>query len=169
MADTPFGLSFGNPSKYMGQSPLAQIGKDAKTFLALQGLQKSGVIDYLNQLGGKKEGVAPARAVAPTAPAMSAPVAPPAATVAPMAPVSPQPPTTVEPQQQTAPEGLGLKILDGDDSWQKDSFVNPKSDNDFNPLAMQGEQQERLTGNEYQKTPGYGNLAKVASFMFGIG
>lgn len=169
MADTPFGLSFGNPSKYMGQSPLAQIGKDAKTFLALQGLQKSGVIDYLNQLGNKKEGVAPSGAVAPSAPAMTAPVAPPAATVAPMVPVSPQPPTTVEPQKQTAPEGLGLKILDNDDSWQKDSFVDPKSQNDFNPLAMQGGEQDRLTGNEYQQIPGYGRLAKVASSMFGMG
>ena len=30
MADTPFGLSFGQPSKYMGQSPLADIGKALK-------------------------------------------------------------------------------------------------------------------------------------------
>jgi xylulokinase len=53
MADTPFGLSFGNPAKYMGSSPLAEIGKAAKTGLVLYGLQQTGAIDALDKLGVK--------------------------------------------------------------------------------------------------------------------
>jgi hypothetical protein len=52
-ADAPFGLSFGNPAKYMGQSPLAEIGKAAKTGLILYGLQQSGAIEALDKLGVK--------------------------------------------------------------------------------------------------------------------
>ena len=29
-AETPFGASFGDPRRYMGQSPLAEIGKALK-------------------------------------------------------------------------------------------------------------------------------------------
>jgi hypothetical protein len=56
MADNiPFGLTFGNPSKYMGQSPLADIGKAAKSFGVAYGLQKSGAVDFLNGLGIKQD------------------------------------------------------------------------------------------------------------------
>lgn len=54
-AETPFGASFGDPRRYMGQSPLAQIGQAAKTGLMLYGLQKSGAIDALDNLGIKAD------------------------------------------------------------------------------------------------------------------
>ncbi len=52
-AVTPFGESFGDPRKYMGQSPLAQIGQALKTGGILYGLQKSGAIDALDRMGIK--------------------------------------------------------------------------------------------------------------------
>lgn len=80
-AESPFGLSFGDPRKYMGQSPLAEIGKAAKTGLVLYGLHKSGAIKALDDMGIKSDNkggftfnnkpsgsVPPAGAVAPTAP-----------------------------------------------------------------------------------------------------
>lgn len=53
MADTPFGLTFGNPSKYMGSSG---IGQAIKTGLTAYGMQKSGLTDWLNDLNKKPEG-----------------------------------------------------------------------------------------------------------------
>lgn len=44
-AESPFGLSFGDPRKYMGQSPLAEIGKAAKTLLTGYALKESGFTD----------------------------------------------------------------------------------------------------------------------------
>ena len=55
-AITPFGESFGDPRRYMGQSPLAQVGQAAKTGLILYGLQKSGAIQALDNMGIKSDG-----------------------------------------------------------------------------------------------------------------
>jgi len=56
MADNiPFGLTFGNPSKYMGQNPgLVEAGKALKTGAAIWGLQKSGLIGVLDSMGVKQ-------------------------------------------------------------------------------------------------------------------
>lgn len=54
-AETPFGLSFGDPRRYMGQSPLAEIGKAAKTGLLLYGLEKSGARQALDDMGIKSD------------------------------------------------------------------------------------------------------------------
>jgi hypothetical protein len=54
-AETPFGLSFGDPRRYMGKSPLASIGEAAKLGLVLQGLQKSGAIKALDSIGIKQD------------------------------------------------------------------------------------------------------------------
>jgi hypothetical protein len=51
MADTPFGLSFGNPAKYMGSSG---IGDALKTGLTAYALQQSGAVDWLNSQGLSK-------------------------------------------------------------------------------------------------------------------
>lgn len=71
-AETPFGASFGDPRRYMGQSPLAEIGKALKTGLILTGLEKSGAIKALDNLGIKSDskggfsfGSTPAGAVPP--------------------------------------------------------------------------------------------------------
>jgi len=55
-AETPFGASFGDPRRYMGQSPLAEIGKALKTGGILYGLQKSGAIEALDKMGIKSDG-----------------------------------------------------------------------------------------------------------------
>ena len=52
-ADAPFGLSFGDPRRYMGQSPLAELGKAGKTFGIAYGLEKSGAVNFLNNIGYK--------------------------------------------------------------------------------------------------------------------
>lgn len=166
-AETSFGTSFGDPRRYMGQSPIAEVGKALKTFGIAYGIQESGLSDWLNKQGisQNKEGTyqyskpkaAPAGAVAPTSvspgqlPAV--PQAPenmnwgtmmpngaqaPIAPATSMAPVSPMAPTTIAPQTQIAPPpDVGNKILDNDDSWQHSSYTNPESSKDFNPLTPQ--------------------------------
>jgi hypothetical protein len=53
---TPFGESFADPRRYMGQSPLAQVGQALKTGGILYGLQKSGAIAALDKMGIKSDG-----------------------------------------------------------------------------------------------------------------
>jgi hypothetical protein len=55
-AVTPFGESFGDPRRYMGQSPLAQVGQALKTGAVLYGLHKSGAIAALDRMGIKSDG-----------------------------------------------------------------------------------------------------------------
>lgn len=52
---TPFGESFGDPRRYMGQSPFAQIGQALKTGGILYGLHKSGAIEALDKMGIKSD------------------------------------------------------------------------------------------------------------------
>jgi hypothetical protein len=52
---TPFGESFADPRRYMGQSPMAQVGQALKTYAILQGLEKSGAIKALDNLGIKPD------------------------------------------------------------------------------------------------------------------
>jgi hypothetical protein len=54
-AETPFGLSFGDPRRYMGKSPLAQVGQALKTGGILYGLHKSGAIEALDKMGIKHD------------------------------------------------------------------------------------------------------------------
>jgi hypothetical protein len=54
-AITPFGESFGDPRRYMGQSPMGQVGQALKTYAILQGLEKSGAIKALDNLGIKPD------------------------------------------------------------------------------------------------------------------
>ena len=189
MADTPFGLSFGNPSKYMGQSPLAEIGKAAKTGLMAYGLQKSGAVDWLNKQGisQNKQGGwgfnAPAGSAAPPVGASGAdmdmmtsgygPAVPPAqnsgavmpqlndngVVVSPVNPGSPPAPISVTP-----PPDIGNQILNNDDSWHQ----NQVSPNETQVLPQQvGYNQMLQTGNEYQQAPGYGSAKKIAMMMMG--
>jgi hypothetical protein len=192
--DTPFGLSFGNPSKYMGQSPLAEIGKAAKTGLMLYGLQQTGAIDALDKLGVKPNKAGGFSYNSPTNPAGSVPpVAPTGAAMAPVAPstagspVMPSgaasypvaesapfsgsvsyPPTA--PATLTPPPNLGVDILDGKFNGVETSFVDPQATRDSLVLPQQaGYNQMLQTGNEYQQVPGYGKTAKIAKMMFGMG
>jgi hypothetical protein len=185
--DTPFGLSFGNPSKYMGQSPLAEIGKAAKTGLMLYGLQQTGAIDALDKLGVKPNKAGGFSYNNPTNPAGSVPpVAPTATAMAPVAPstagspvmpsgavtqpIDPNAVAPAAPALLTPSPTIGADILDGKFNGVETSFVNPQADRDSLVLPQQaGYNQMLQTGNEYQQVPGYGKTAKIAQMMFGMG
>lgn len=191
MADTPFGLSFGQPSRYMGQSPLADIGKAVKTGLMAYGLQKSGAVDWLNKQGisQNKQGGwgfnSPTGSVAPPMGASGADMDMMTSGYGPAVPPQPDsgtaqmetapfvadtnppagPPAQVAPM--TPPADIGNKILEGDDSWQH-SAVNLQAQHDSLVLPQQaGYNQMLQTGNEYQQVPGYGSLKKAAMMMMG--
>jgi hypothetical protein len=182
-AETPFGLSFGNPGRYMGSSPLAEVGKAIKTGLIGYGIQESGLENWLNEKGMKKnkqggyEYSAPAGSVPPITSGSTGvnadgvwgqnpmPVSPMTftQTIMPVDPdaVSPQ---TAPPMLQSAPVNfgpppdIGNKILDND--WHGES-VDVSNKSDFNPLPIDTGNQVRLTGNEYQQVPGYGSTEKA--------
>jgi hypothetical protein len=183
MADTPFGLSFGNPAKYMGQSPLAEIGKAAKTGLVLYGLQQTGAIDALDKLGVKPNQEGKFSYSNPVAPIASAPPA--GVAMQPISPVAAQPamPNTnaftpaiatpvydsaAPPMPTTPPANIGVDVLDGKYHGNEQSFVNPQAQRDFNPLMPQtGYNTMLATGNEFQQMPGYGKLGKAMQGMAG--
>ena len=165
MATQGFGASFGDPSKYMGQSPLADIGKALKTFGMISALEKSGAVDFLNKLNVKqneagKFGVTGAvppttQSAVPVSPAMPAAIS-----------------TPVEQPQITpttpASQSMGLDVLDDKFYGAPTSFVNPMNINDFNPVPLQDGYTQQLAGdNNYQSIPGYGNTVK--KFMQFVG
>jgi len=173
MADTPFGLSFGNPAKYMGSSPLAEIGKAAKTGLVLYGLQQTGAIDALDKLGVKPNSagtfsynnpVAPTGTAPPTGVAAQ-PVVPNTNT---FTPAIATPVYDSAPMSTTPPANIGVDVLDGKYHGNEQSFVNPQAQRDFNPFVPQvGYNPIQATGNEYQQMPGYGKLGKAIQGMAG--
>jgi hypothetical protein len=173
MADTPFGLSFGNPAKYMGQSPLAEIGKAAKTGLVLYGLQQSGAIEALDKLGVKPNqtgGFSYNNPVAPTAAVPPAGVA--AQPVVPNAnaftPAIATPVYDSSPMSTTPPANIGVDVLDGKYNGVDVSSINPQAQRDSLVLPQQTGYNTMLsTGNEYQQMPGYGKLAKTIQGMAG--
>jgi hypothetical protein len=178
-ADIPFGLSFGNPAKYMGQSPLAEIGKAAKTGLILYGLQQSGAIDALDKLGVKpnqagtfsyNNPAAPTAAVPPSGVATQ-PVMPNTNTNAfTPAIATPVYDSAAPPISTTPPANIGFDVLDGKFNGLETSFVNPQAQRDFNPFVPQTGYNTMLsTGKEYEQAPGYGKLRKAAESMaFGM-
>ena len=176
-ADAPFGLSFGDPRRYMGQSPLAEIGKAAKTGLVLYGLQQSGAIQALDKLGVKpnqagtfsyNNPAAPTGSVPPTnvatQPVMPSVAAPNAVDPNAVVPTAPAPITL------TPPANIGADILDGKYSGSEVSEVNPQAQRDFNPFVPQtGYNTMLATGNEYQQMPGYGKVGKaIKGFVGGM-
>ena len=172
MADTPFGLSFGQPNKYMGSSG---VGPAIKAGLTAYGMQKSGLTDWLNNLNKKPDqqtvvqGAVPLPAsfnqyLSPNPSSQSAPVVPPQGE-APAAFSAPSEMPAAPQVQMTPPPDIGHKILEGDDSWQQ-SEVSPQAERDSLVLPQQtGYNQMLATGNEYQQVPGYGKLQKAASMM----
>ena len=172
-AETPFGASFGDPRRYMGQSPLAEIGKGLKQGLTAYALKESGFTDYLNSLNKKPvQGAIP-----PAVPASPAAVQPPQSAVAPMMPqaIQPMQPGVVVnpiPENEGPPADIGEQILNG--TWTgfpstptgPTSVMNPT---DFNPLAPDASNQMAVSGSDYQQIPGYGKLQKVASQIMGMG
>lgn len=174
-ADVPFGLSFGNPAKYMGQSPLAEIGKAAKTGLVLYGLQQTGAIEALDKLGVKPNQAGTFSFNNPAAPTGSVP--PVGVATQPVMPntnaftpaiATPVYDSAATPMSTTPPANIGVDVLDGKYHGNEQSFLNPQAQRDFNPYVPQtGYNTMLATGNEYQQMPGYGKLAKAAQGIVG--
>lgn len=178
MADTPFGLSFGTPNRYIGSSG---IGQAVKTGLTAYGMQKSGLTDWLNNLSKKPEGqtVVPGSVPLPKSfdqylSQNPTPVVPPTpqqlgVNIPSAVPAVPEetPIQQVPAQQAPMPtnQELGLDWLGG----KLSNFVNPQAQRDI-PVAQGGGYTEQLgSGMDYQKVPGYGKLAKAMQAMGGLG
>jgi hypothetical protein len=176
MADTPFGLSFGNPRQYMGQSPLAEAGKALKTGAILWGLQQSGAIGALDKLGVKPNqtgGFSYNNPTGPAVPPAGGPAQPVMPNTAAPAPVDPNAvaPATPAPLSTTPPANIGADVLDGKFHGAEISSVDPQAQRDFNPFVPQtGYTQKLASGNEYQQVPGYGKIQKAfQAFAGGMG
>jgi hypothetical protein len=186
-AETPFGASFGDPRRYMGQSPLAEVGRALKTGAILYGLQKSGVIGALDKMGVKPNAQGgfgyqmpkPAGAVAPTTQPMSPqPVAPQLGAVPPAAipqapsvqvtPLGQEAPSNVQINTFAPPPDAGRQILEGTFRPQS-SAVDVQNETDFSPLAPDTSNQFAVSGNDYQQIPGYGKLQRIAGQFMGMG
>ena len=172
-AETPFGLSFGDPRKYMGQSPLAQIGKGLKEGLTAYALKESGFTDYLNKLG-KKE---PQGSIAPIAPASPVAVQPPQAAPTAFQPSIPAQPGVVVtpiPDSNVPPADIGEQVLDGTWTGFPSAPATPaapisvRNPTDFNPFVPDTGNQVALTGNEYQQIPGFGSAQDKAGKLMKI-
>jgi len=181
-AETPFGASFGDPRRYMGQSPLAEVGKGAKALLTGYAIQQSGLEKWLNDKGisKNKQGTyefkspAPAGAAVPTA-AAPVVVQPPQQAVAPMMPSAPVEQGVVVnpiPDANTPPPDIGEQILNGTWTGFPPAPTGPtslKNPTDFNPLAPDTSNQMAVSPDDYKNAPGYGKLAKVAGMLMGMG
>jgi len=172
----------------MGQSPLAEVGKAAKTALTLYGLEKSGAIKALDNMGLKSDGKGgftynkPAGSVPPITSGPGGVNADGVFGTNPM-PVSPmtfnQQAIQVTPLGQDAPSNVqintfappppdaGMQILDG--TFRPQSAVDVSNPTDFNPLAPDASNQFAVSGNDYQQVPGYGKLQKIAGQFMGMG
>jgi hypothetical protein len=170
-AETPFGASFGDPRRYMGKSPLAEIGNAAKTFLTGYALKESGITDYLNSLGKK---AAPQGAVAPSAPVATG-IQPPQQGIAPTMPALPQGAMpTAAPTDLEIPQDIGEQILNG--TWtgvqappQPAGPTSLRNPTDFNPLAPDQSNQFAVSPEDYRNILGYGKLQKIAGQFMGMG
>lgn len=185
-AESPFGASFGDPRRYMGQSPLAEVGKAAKTFLTGYAIQESGLEKWLNDKGVKKnkqggyEYSAPAGSIPPITSGSTGVNADGVWGANPMQrspmsfeqPVVPVPTSAPTVDMSAPPADIGDQILD--EKW--DGFqaaptgpISVTNPTDFNPLAPDVGNQFAVSGNDYQQVPGYGKLQKIASQIFGMG
>ena len=196
MADNiPFGLTFGNPSKYMGSSG---VGQAVKTGLTAYAMQKSGLKGWLDDLGKKTPegsvppmggasgadmdvyssgfgGIAPPSEVNPNAGAFTEQAQNQFNLNKSMTPNSNGVAGAVAHGVQITqvidnfPSDIGHQLLDGNDDWQH-SAVDPQAQRDSLVLPQQQTAEApRLTGDEYKQAPGYGNLKKAAMMMFGMG
>jgi hypothetical protein len=197
MATESFGVSFGNPSKYMGSSPLGEIWKGLKTGASVYGMQKTGFIDFLDKLGVKqKDGVfsfgndvAPAPAAAP-APIPEGSAAPPAAMAPAPQPVPPAPAAATPAPVDNILNNPAFKPQSGFQTPQTsgtdtpvaapvpmprlqgvdilDGKISINNPNDFDPRENFGYTTQLATGNEYTQQPGYGKNKKLMSSLFGM-
>ena len=190
MADTPFGLGFGSPSRYMGSSGIQEAGNDLKKFAVAKLVDTSGTKDWLNKTFGKS----PSGSVPPISSGAAGdkmtngvwgdnplPVAPPSfASQNPMMPAAPAgsvSPMTDElgtpiPQMgtMTQPMDTGSHLNDAMKAFNVSAFTNPTAQHDVavNPNENYGYTQQLSSGNAYQQVPGYGKLQKAAQMAAGF-
>lgn len=195
-AESPFGASFGDPRQYMGKSPLAEIGKAAKTFALLSGLEKSGAIKALDNLGIKSDNKGgfsfniPTGSVPPITSGSGGvnadgvwgsnpmPVSP-TTLNQPVMPVQPMG-VQVTPLGQDAPSNVqfntlppppapdaGMKLLNG--TYRPQSAVDLDNDTDFSPLAPDTSNQMAVSPDAYRNMPGYGKLQNIAGQFMRMG
>lgn len=182
MATQGFGASFGDPSRYMGKSPLSSIGEALKIGATVYGLEKSGLRQRLDDLGIKqKDGKfsfgstspAPVTDATPTPVAGAAVPLTPTVQAVPPAPVpapmlAPTPAATTTPVFTPAATGTPLLNLNGP-SILKGEEHSVKNPDDFNPAPLQSGYPQQLAGDyDYQSTPGYGNTVKKLMMLAGI-
>lgn len=166
MATQGFGASFGDPSKYMGQSPLADIGKALKTFGMISALEKSGAVDFLNKLNVKQNEAGKFGVTGAVPPTNQSAI--------PVSPVSPAAVSTPVEQPQITPappasQSIGHDVMDDKYYGPPTSFVNPMNINDFNPVPLQDGYTQQLAGdNDYQSIPGYGSTVKKLMMFAGM-
>ena len=158
-----FGASFGDPSRYMGKSKIAEMGKEFKDiYIAKKLINDTGLRDFLNQSSASPQ--APG-ALPPVRDAM-APMVPPAAPAVGVSPMQPQAPTiqqTTPPAADLAPQpSIGSQILNG--TFQGDPLPEPK---EISINFGQNAPVPDPDGMAFQQTPGYGKLQQFAQFMFG--
>ena len=195
---TPFGESFADPRRYMGQSPLAEIGKALKTGGILYGLQKSGAIEALDRMGIKSDAQGkfgyqmpkPAGSVPPITSGPGGvnadgvfgtnpmPISPSSLSEPVMGAVSPAG-VQITPFGQEAPSNVQINTLAPpppdagrqilDGTFRPQSAVDVKNETDFNPLAPDASNQFAVSGNDYQQIPGYGKLQRIAGQFMGMG
>jgi hypothetical protein len=196
---TPFGESFGDPRRYMGQSGLAQIGQALKTYGMIRGLEKSGAIAALDKMGIKSDGKGafgyqtptPAGSVPPITsgpggvnadgvfgtnpmPISPSSLSQPVMGAAPVSPVGVQ----ITPFGQDAPSNVQVNTLPPppdagrqilEGTFRPQSSVDVKNETDFNPLAPDTSNQFAVSGNDYQQIPGFGKLQRIAGQFMGMG
>lgn len=196
MATESFGASFGNPSKYMGSSPLGEIWKGLKTGASVYAMQKTGLTDYLDKLGVKqKDGVfsfgnnsaaAPAGAVVPPidqVPQAGGPMTygnqgaeTPVAAVVPPAPgdnilndpaFKPQSGFVMPPTSgYTTPQAAPVPMPRLTGEDILGGKISGANPNDYNPAEGGGYTDQLASGSELQQ-PGYMKMRKVMASLFG--
>ena len=195
---TPFGESFGDPRRYMGQSPLAQVGQAAKTALTLYGLEKSGAIKALDNIGLKSDGKGgfsfnkPAGAVPPITSGAAGdmntngvfgtnpmPISP-SSLSQPVMPVAPVMPTGVQitPFGQDAPSNVQTNTFAPpppdagmqllNGTFRPQSSVDVRNPTDFNPLGPDTSNQFAVSGDDYKNVAGYGSAMDKAGKLLKI-
>jgi hypothetical protein len=197
--ETPFGASFGDPRQYMGKSPLAEVGKALKTFVVLSGLEKSGAIKALDNLGiisDNKGGFSFSRPAGSVPPITSGPggvnadgvfgtnpmPVSPMTLNQPVMPVAPVPPmgTQVTPLGQDAPSNVQFNTLPPppaptsgmevlNNTYRPQSAVDLDNDTDFAPLAPDTSNQMAVSPDAYRNIPGYGKLQNIAGQFMRMG
>jgi hypothetical protein len=178
MATESFGVSFGNPSKYMGSSPVGDIWKGLKTGASIYAMKATGLTDYLDKLGVKQknkafsfgnDAVSAPASVPASAPVPDGSAAPPAAMAPEPQPVPPAPaaapPVPVAKDQNTY---YGNSPASGFQAPQTSGFTTPEAAPVPTPRLqgvdiLTGKQISVANPNDFDPRENYGYTEQLAS------